>query len=153
MEKLIAALDDEFKRLHDDSVSLVKAVPFAQFYRPASGTADSCGTHIIRSAAIIEQTFGGITTNLWDDPFEWTQPETLTSNEKVVEYLNEVEATRRRGFQLFASDDDLKKEIMSPSGETQLLPLLLDTLARAAVQLARAQAAIEEQRKELRAKR
>ena len=29
------------------------------------------------SAGTIEQTFGGITANLWDDPFEWTLPETL----------------------------------------------------------------------------
>src|SRR5215475_13604441 len=138
MEILTAALDDEFNRLHDDSVNLVKAAPFEQFYRLALGSTDPWGTHVIRSAAIIEQTFGGITTNLWDDPFEWTQPETLTSHEKVVEYLNEVEAARRRGFRLFTSDSDLKKEIMSPSGETQLLPLLLDTLARATVHLGRA---------------
>ena len=57
--------------------------------------ADSCGEQVLRSAAIVEQTFGGLTANLWDDPFEWTLPETLSTSAKVIEYLNEVEATRQ----------------------------------------------------------
>jgi hypothetical protein len=32
---------------------------------------------ILRSARIVEQVSGGITANLWDDPFEWTLPETF----------------------------------------------------------------------------
>ena len=92
----------------------------------------SCGEYVLRAAAVVEQTFGGITSNLWDDPFEWTLPETLTTPEKVAGYLAEVEATRRLGFEFFQSDNDLLKEIMAPSGKTQLFPLLLDTLARAA---------------------
>jgi len=142
MDYLIAALDKQFGRLYRDSVKIVNAISFDELYR-SGGTTDSCGTHVIRGAAIIEQTFGGITTNLWDDPFEWTQPETLTSTGKVIEYLNEVEATRRRGFQLFTSDDDLKKEIVSPAGEVQLLAVLLDALLRAATHLGRAQASIK----------
>jgi hypothetical protein len=81
---------------------------------------------------VVEQTFGGITTNLWDDPFEWTLPETLPTAKEVISYLDEVEVTRKRGFELFKSDEDLLKEVMAPSGRTQLLPLLLDTLLRAA---------------------
>ena len=93
----------------------------------------SCGEHILRSAAAVEQTFGGLTTNLWDDPFEWTLPETLSTPERVMEYLNEVETTRQRGFTLFKSDEDLLKEISAPSGELRLLcSLLLETLERAA---------------------
>ena len=91
----------------------------------------------------MEQTFGGITVSLWDDPFEWTQPETLATSERILEYLDEVEATRKRGFDLFKSDKDLMKKIMSPSGETQLLPLLLDALVRAANYLGRARATLE----------
>ena len=44
--------------------------------------------HILRSAAAIEQMCGGLTANLWDDPFEWTLPETLSTPAKVIEYLN-----------------------------------------------------------------
>lgn len=87
---------------------------------------------ILRGAAIVEQTFGGITANLWDDPFEWTLPETLTTRQRIVEYLEEVEATRKRGFEGFSTDAELLKKVAVPSGELQtLLSLLLDTLARA----------------------
>jgi hypothetical protein len=103
--------------------------------RPSSGAFPvySCGEHVLRSAAVVEQTFGGISVNLWDDPFEWTLPETLQTNESVAAYLAEVDETRRRGFALFQSDEDLRKEIAVPSGERRtLFALLIETLARAA---------------------
>jgi hypothetical protein len=114
---------------------LIRAVPpELLYYRPSSESnspAHSCGEQILRSAAVVEQTFGGLTTNLWDDPFEWTLPENLSTPEKILDYLAEVEATRKRGFELFRSDDDLLREIMAPAGATQLRALLLDTLERA----------------------
>src|ERR671939_1567700 len=130
MRKLIEALDEQFARLHARSRALVEAVPEEKLYwqpRQSSGAFPvySCGEHLLRSAAAVEQTFGGITTNLWDDPFEWTLPETLSTPERVAAYLNEVEATRRRGFALFASDNDLLKEIAAPSGEMKLIASLL----------------------------
>jgi hypothetical protein len=136
MTQLIADFDRQFSQLHQDSRELIRAVPAELlYYRPPSESnsppAQSCGEQILRSAAVVEQTFGGITTNLWDDPFEWTLPETLSTPGKVADYLNEVEATRTRGFELFQSDDDLAKEIMAPAGATRLHPLLLDTLVRA----------------------
>jgi hypothetical protein len=136
MNELIADLHRQFSQLHRESRELNRAVPpELLYYRPSIGSnsppALSCGEQILRSAAVVEQTFGGITTNLWDDPFEWTLPETLSTPAKVSDYLNEVEATRKRGFELFESDEDLLKEIMAPAGATQLLPLMLDTLVRA----------------------
>ena len=135
MTKLIADLDRQFSQLHQDSRELIRAVPPELLYfRPSNESnspAHSCGEQILRCAAVVEQTFGGLTTNLWDDPFEWTLPETLTTPEKVSDYLDEVEATRKRGFELFQSDADLSKEIMAPAGATQLRPILLDTLERA----------------------
>ncbi|HLL72757.1 MAG TPA: hypothetical protein VK363_15040, partial [Pyrinomonadaceae bacterium] len=69
----------------------------------------------------------------WDDPFEWTLPETLSTHALVAEYLAEVEATRRRGLALVERDDDLLKEIAAPSGEMlTLFALLNETLVRAA---------------------
>src|SRR5688572_10131970 len=56
------------------------------------------GEYVLRSAAAVEQTFGGITTRLWDDPFEWTLPERLDSVPLIKEYLDEVNETRREGF-------------------------------------------------------
>jgi hypothetical protein len=138
MTRLIASFNEQFERLNARSCSLIEVLPAEKLYwqpRPSSGAFPvySCGEHLLRSASAVEQAFGGITTNLWDDPFEWTLPETLLTPSRVAEYLAEVEATRRRGFALFGSDDDLSKEFAHPSGEMQtLFELLLETLARAA---------------------
>jgi hypothetical protein len=148
MDKFIEGLDRQFAQLHRDSHKLIEAIPAELLYRQPPGKSNSlplhsCGEHLLRSAAIVEQTFGGITTNLWDDPFEWTLPETLPTPDKVAGYLDEVEVTRQHGFRHFKSDADLVKEIMAPSGHTQLLPLLLDTLSRAAHHQGRARATLE----------
>ncbi len=138
MNKLISSLDEQFAHLHARSIALIEVLPGEKLYwqpRESSGAFPvySCGEHLLRSAAAVEQTFGGITTNLWDDPFEWTLPEMLSTPERVAEYLNEVETTRQRGFALFRSDEDLLKEFAAPSGQMRLLcALLLETLERAA---------------------
>jgi len=130
MRQSIESLDDQFAGLHRQSCDLIKGLSPDLLYLKARKS-DSCGEQVLRSAAAVERAFGGLTANLWDDPFEWTLPETLTTTEKVIEYLAEVEVTRRRAFAAFKSDLDLWKEIMTPSGKTQLLPFLLDTLQRA----------------------
>src|SRR3954471_15667391 len=136
MDQITSALDEQFAQLHARAHALVRVIPDDKLYwqpRQSAGAFPvySCGEHLLRSARIVEQTFGGITANLWDDPFEWTLPETLTTPEAVLDYLGEVEATRRRGFDLIKTEDDLTKEIMTASGARQLLYLLLDTLVRA----------------------
>src|SRR2546423_6421865 len=135
---LVLALDRQFARLHQNSLDFVRLITPEKLYAeprksPRSIPVYSCGEHILRSAAIIEQTFGGVTASLWDDPFEWTLPETLSTPELVAAYLREVEETRARAFTLFRSDRDLLKEIALPSGGLQMLcGLLFDTLQRAA---------------------
>src|SRR3712207_2176037 len=136
--QIVRGLDEEFTRLGARSVALVRALPPERLYwQPPSGRerffpAYSCGEHVLRAAAAVEQTFGGITSNLWDDPFEWTLPESLQTPEAVVGYLEEAEATRRRAFSFFRSDADLSKEIAAPSGQMRtLFALLAVTLARA----------------------
>ena len=131
MNESIDSLDAEFADLHTRSLDLIARLSGERLYAQADGSTDSFGEQILRSAAVVEQSFGGLTANLWDDPFEWTLPETLNAPAKVLEYLDEVEATRRRAFDSFESDDDLSKEIMTPAGSTQILPFLLDTLRRA----------------------
>lgn len=91
----------------------------------------SFGEYILRSAGAVEQTFGGITTRLWDDPFEWTLPEELSTPTAVTEYLDEVERTRLTGFGFFTSDGDLRKQIPAPEKLRSIFDLLLETLARA----------------------
>jgi len=141
---LLSALDAQFAALHARALALVSLVPADKLYwQPRAAAAAgvpagrlpsySCGEQLLRSAACVEQTFGGITANLWDDPFEWTLPEALSTTAHVAEYLGEVEATRRRGLALIETDDDLLKEIIMPTGEMRSLgALLIETLMRAA---------------------
>ena len=97
--------------------------------------------NVLRSAAVIEQMCGGLVSNLWDDPFEWTLPESLPAPADVVRYLEEAEAARRRAFEFFKSDEDLAREIAVPSGETRtLFALVSETLARASHHQGRAYA-------------
>lgn len=137
MKRLISCLDEEFARLHARTLALVQIIPAEKLYwqpRPSSGAFPiySCGEYVLRSAASVEQTFGGINANLWDDPFEWTLPETLQSPAHIKGYLLEVETTRQGSFERFLEDGDLVKEIAAPSGQNKLLgALLLETLARA----------------------
>src|SRR5881227_3324144 len=131
MNDLISWFDREFARLKHAWRELIQATDDQCLYQIDNQQNQSVGEQVLKSARIVEQTFGGITANLWDDPFEWTLPETLTTSQKLLAYLGEVENARRRGFELFQSDEDLLKTIMTPSGPTQVMSLLLDTLVRA----------------------
>lgn len=136
MKTLIDSFDRQFRKLHDRSEALLRIVPDDLLYRKPRDpgrtmTMFSCGEYILRSAAAVEQTFGGITTKLWDDPFEWTLPEKLTTRELVIEYLGEVEETRTKGFAFFTSDEDLTREMPAPDRLRSIHEILLDTVARA----------------------
>jgi hypothetical protein len=136
MKTLIDTFDRQFALLHERSVSFVKQIPpeklyWSPFERDALFPVNSCGEYILRSAGAVEQTFGGITARLWDDPFEWTLPEKLSTNELVLEYLQEVETTRRRGFAFFQTDEDLRKEIPAPEKLKSIAQILLETFGRA----------------------
>jgi hypothetical protein len=135
--QIIESLDREFARLHLRSVALVETTSDGILYKvPAakgSCSSPSIGESVLRCAAGIEQTFGGITSNLWDDPFEWTLPEYLSTPAKLNEHLAEVEAIRRRAFISFTDDACLLKHVATPADETlPLIGLLLKTLVRAA---------------------
>jgi hypothetical protein len=135
--EIVNTLDREFARLHSQSCAILDSTAVDILYaNPAQtgiGSLRSIGENVLRCAAAIEQTFGGITSNLWDDPFEWTLPEYLSTPAKVIEHLAEVEATRRRAFSSFGDDGCLLQRVAMPSGETRpLLDLLQQTLQRAA---------------------
>lgn len=132
MKTFIDIFDAQFRKIHERSSKFVALIPHDRlFYKPAAVDSYSCGEYLLRSAATVEQTFGGITTRLWDDPFEWTLPEELATNGKIDEYLEEVEVTRKKGFAYFTSDADLGKQIPAPEELTLLFEILLDTIARA----------------------
>jgi hypothetical protein len=86
---------------------------------------------LLRSAAAVEQMCGGLTANLWDDPFEWTLPETLSNTDRIIEYLSEVDLARQRAFNSIRDDNVLTKYISAPAGEQELVNLLLETLVKA----------------------
>ncbi|MEP6900385.1 MAG: hypothetical protein ABJA66_01470 [Actinomycetota bacterium] len=137
MKNLIETIEIQFLKIHTRSVEFIKLVPAAKLYwQPRRNDTlfpvNSCGEYILRAAAAIEQTFGGIMTRLWDDPFEWTLPEQLSTNELILEYLLEVEETRKKGFKFFASDEDLGREIPAPEKFKSIFEILLETIARAA---------------------
>ena len=145
--RIVRSLDEQFTRLHERSHALVRAVTAEQLYRQPPREAGrvmpvySCGEHLLRSAAAVEQTFGGIAVNLWDDPFEWTLPEALPDPAHVAVYLDEAEAARRRVFAQLREDADLTKEIAAPPGGMRtLFSLAAEALARAAHHQGRAYA-------------
>jgi hypothetical protein len=128
--EIVDHLDQEFATLINSLKDLVRSVPLDLLYH--NPPAVSIGENILRSAAAIEQTCGGLTANLWDDPFEWTLPETLSSADLIVEYLSEVDVARERAFNSIVDDSSLSKYISVPSGEPRLLiSLLLETLVSA----------------------
>jgi len=131
--QLVEDLDCQFAEIHKVSCDFTAGLSTELLYtRPAKASSnDTCGEQILRCGAVIEQSFGGLTANLWDDPFEWTLPETLNTPAKVLEYLREVEDLRSRAFLAFKNDADLSKDIMTPAGEKEILSFLLDTLKRA----------------------
>ena len=141
--EIVNDLDREFARLHLNSCAIIETTPLDILYTipaqadmtflSASLGSASVGECILKCAAAIEQTFGGITANLWDVPFEWTLPEHLSTPDRINEHLAEVEATRRCAFSSFCDDASLLKHVVVPSGESQpLIDLLRETLRRAA---------------------
>src|SRR5262245_47605450 len=113
--RIVVELDQEFAGLLQNLQALTKSVGQERLYR--SPPVASVGENIVRSAAVLEQTFGGLMANLWDDPFEWTLPESLSTPEKLIDYLSEVDAARQRVFGAIVEDSDLLKYISVPSGE------------------------------------
>jgi hypothetical protein len=137
MDPILTALDRQFIKLDKRSRELVTQIEDDKLYiKPReidnSMAMFSCGEFILRSAAMVEQTFGGITTRLWDDPFEWTLPEKLSTKQAILQYFEEVEGTRTRGFAFIADDRSLLTRIPAPETLRSLFDILVDTLAAAA---------------------
>jgi len=135
MRTILDSFDRRFKTIRLRSLELLSKLNNEQLFtkpRELNNTFEmfSCGEFILRSAGAVEQTFGGITTKLWDDPFEWTLPEKLSTVEFINEYLDEVETTRQNGFSFFKTDADLARQIPAPDELKTLHEILLDTVAR-----------------------
>jgi hypothetical protein len=148
MREMIDIIGSQFLSIHERSKEIVELIPeeflFAQPRElDRTFTIFSCGEYIIRSAASVEQCFGGMTTRLWDDPFEWTLREALATKELIDGYLDEVEASRTNAIGFLASDDDLLKQLPAPEKIVPVFELLLDTIRRAEHYQGRAAAVLQ----------
>lgn len=148
MRLYIETFDRKFGDLHKRSLQLLELIGDEDLYRrprelPQTFAMFTVGEYLLRSAATVEQTFGGITTRLWDDPFEWTLPEKLNTVSLIVEYLHEVERTRQKGITFLAFDDDLEKRMPAPTEIKTIFEILTDTLLRAEHYQGRAAAVLQ----------
>lgn len=135
MKSQIEVFDRQFSSINRRSVELLNIIPDDKlFWRPDESEQSfqmfSCGEYILRSTGAVEQTFGGITSRLWDDPFEWTLPEELSTTALIADYLAEVERTRLKGFAIFKSDEELQREMPAPEKLKSLFQILLETISR-----------------------
>jgi hypothetical protein len=129
-------LRSHFERISERSRILVEHSPEDRLYWhpkviPHSLAPFSFGEFIVRSAAMVEQSFGGITTRLWDDPFEWTLPEKLTTKQSVLSYLAEVDSASERGFAFLKGDADLDMQLPAPVELRSIFAILIDAIGNA----------------------
>jgi hypothetical protein len=136
MDVMIRIFERRFAEIDNRSRELLSQLDDRDLYRRPRELANSMspfsiGEYLLRSAAKVEQAFGGITTRLWDDPFEWTLPEKLSTKETILGYFDEVESTRERGFAFFSSDADLSRQIPAPEQMRSIAEILLDAVGAA----------------------
>jgi hypothetical protein len=135
MNSLLRSFDQFFSENHTRSLRFLEKISDDILFKrprelPRTFTMFSVGEYLIRSAAEVEQVIGGITTRLWDDPFEWTLPEELNSTAKISEYMIEVETERKKGFDYLTGDGDLGRSIPAPEQMRTIFELLGATLIR-----------------------
>jgi hypothetical protein len=145
MRVLIETLDGQFDSLdRRQRILLGKIDEQRLFWTPVSAADSmitlSAGGGVLRSAAMVEQVFLGLTRRLWDDPFEWTLPEKLSTRAAILEYLDEVADTRRTGLCFLTSDADLSSQLPAPEKLKPILQVLVEAIGRAENFLGRAEA-------------
>jgi hypothetical protein len=145
MRTLIEDLGSQFANIDRCQRELLDKTPDDKLFWTPVSTADtlvlmSVGGAILRSAAMVEQAFLGMTRRLWDDPFEWTLPEKLSTKDSMSEYLNEVVDTRNAGLAFLTSDSDLSKQLPAPDALKSILAVLVAAVASSENYLGRGEA-------------
>jgi hypothetical protein len=122
-DQILRSFDDRFAAITKRSLELIAHPRFFD-------ATDAFYFHIARSAAEIEKAFGGITVRLWDDPFEWTLPEHLSTAAAIADYIRTADETRRRGMEFIQNDAQLFQLIPAPSELKPIFDVLLDAILR-----------------------
>jgi len=139
MRELIDTFDQRFLRLKRRTSTLLENASDDELYSVRTAEGKAVGELILRSAGAVEQVIGGITRRLWDDPFEWTLTERMQTTDLILAYIDEVEASRMKGFLFFRSDEDLTKSLPAPVVMKTLSEVLGEALIRAESLLAEAE--------------
>ena len=132
----VETIGSELERMHANLIEVLEIIPEDQlhwkpFESPNFIRIYSCGELISHIGGIVEYAFNGITSNLWEEPFEWITREVLPTRSHVAAYLEEVATVRRMAF-AGLTDDDLPKRIYFPNAtRTTLGEILIRTLTHA----------------------
>ncbi len=144
MSSEIDSYRKRFEDLASRSRQLLSLCPEENLFEPIPALENSSfGVALIRSAAEVEVVFGGITTRLWDDPFEWTLPEELSTKALILEYFDEVAAITGRGFAALGDDSALTKVIPAPEQLKPIGEVLQNALSAAKLNYERAKTALD----------
>ncbi len=138
-DQILKSFDDRFAAITKRSLALLE-------HPRVSNAADAFYFHIARSAAEIEKAFGGITVRLWDDPFEWTLPEHLSTAAAIADYIRTVDGTRRRGMEFIHNDAQLVQLIQAPTGLKLIFDVLFEAILRSEFELGAAFALASDKR-------
>src|SRR5262245_5442156 len=106
----VETLSREFELLHSNLVELMTLIPEDKLYwKPFESDRFlriySCGELIGHIGGIIEYTFNGITSNFWEEPFEWITREALPTADHMRDYLDDVAKVRRLAFERIVEAD------------------------------------------------
>jgi hypothetical protein len=148
MREIIDVFEDSFVDVDDRQRRLLAQVTDQRLFWTPVDAADSMvllsvGGSVLRSAAMVEQAFLGITRRLWDDPFEWTLPEKLSTKAAILTYLDEVNETRMAGLKFLASDADLSRKLPAPDELKTIAAVLIEALRQAENHLGRGMAVLK----------
>ena len=133
----IEIIGNELERIHQNLIEVLGIIPEEKLYWKPFESENfirvySCGELMSHIGGIVEYAFNGVTSNLWEEPFEWITREVLPTRSHIAAYLEDVAKVRRMAFSGF-SDDDMPKRIYFPnSASTTLGEILVKTLSHAA---------------------
>jgi hypothetical protein len=148
MRAVIESLNGQFEKIDLRHRALLNMTAEERLFWSPLPVADSMialsvGGSLLRSAAMVEQVFLGLTRRLWDDPFEWTLPEKLHTCAAIKDYLDEVSRTRIAGIDFLKSDADLASLVPAPETLKPIGDVLVEALAKASRHLGTAEAMLK----------